>query len=151
MNPLQAVKYLNITPPAAAVDDASFVTAEIDRLGFDYCTIVCILGSIDATMAALKVQESDTSGAGFTDVSGTVFGTDKDIDEATAALPIATDDNKIEVFQIDCRHLKRYLDVVATAGNGAAGTFMCILAILSKAKEAPNTSAEAGAEHVVRV
>lgn len=133
-------KYVAVTPPNAILDDASATTNEIDTLGFDYCTILVQLGATDIAMAALKVQESDTSGSDMADITGLVAsGSTGD-----GRLPTATDDNKVFAFFIDLRGRKRYLDVVATAGNGSLGTYVSAVAILSRAKDAPLSSAEQG-------
>ena len=147
----QATKYINVIPPDAIVDNASWTTTEIDTKDFDYCTVVVNLGATDIAAAALKMQESDTSGSGFADITGTVFGTATTTDAATSVLPTATDDNDIFVFEIDLRGRMRYLDLVATAGDGTAGTFASAIAILSRAKDAPITGAERGANQVLRV
>jgi hypothetical protein len=147
----QNTKYVSITPPAAIVDDASYTTAEVDTLGFDYATIVVYLGATDIAMTALKVTESDSSGSGHADVTGLVFGTSDNIAGSTSALPSADDDNTFQIFEIDLRDRKRYLDVVATAGNGSAGTFATILCILSRAGESVDTAAERGADEIVRL
>ena len=55
MNPLQNVKLVNLTPPAAIVDDASFTVAELDTKGWDYAQIVVQLGATDTAMTALAV------------------------------------------------------------------------------------------------
>jgi len=151
MNPLQNTKLVPITPPAAIVNNGSYTTAEIDTAGWDYCQIICFLGATDIAMTALKVTESDASGSGHADVTGLVMGTSTDIDGNTSALPSATDDNKFVTFDIDLRGRKRYLDVTATAGNGSTGTFLAILAQLSRGKEAPNSVAERGCDTVLRV
>lgn len=144
----QAVRYFNITPPAAIVDNADFTTNVIDTVAngvkFDYLTIVVQLGATDIAMTALKVQQSDASGSGFADITGTVGGTD-------FTLPSATDDNGFVVFNIDLRGKKRYFDLVATAGNGAAGTFMSAVGILSRAKVGPNSATDSNALAVVTV
>ena len=144
MNKLQTVKMLNIVPPAAIVDNASFTTTEIDTAGYDYATVVCSLGASDIAMTALKMQESDASGSGFADITGHVYGTSTDIDGSTSALPTATDDNGVFTFELDLKGRKRYLDLVATAGDGAAGTYMSALVILSKADEVPTTVSARG-------
>lgn len=151
MVPAQNVKFVSVTPPAAIVDDASYTTAAIDTLGYDYCTIVVQLGATDIAMVALKVQESDASGSGFADVSGLNFDGDADIDSGVAALPAADDDNKFFVLEVDCRKRKRYLDLVATAGDGAAGTFMAAHAVLSRAEITPTNISDRGAGSILRV
>lgn len=119
MNNLQNVKVVNVTPPAAIVDNASFATTTIDTLGFNKVAIYFQLGATDIAMTALKVQESDDSGmSGAADITGAVYGA-----SGAPALPTATDDNKIFGFFIDLKGRKRYLDVVATAGDGSTGTF----------------------------
>lgn len=131
----QNCKFVNVTPPAAIVDNASYTTNEIDTLGYDYCTIICSLGATDIAMAALKVQESDTSGSGYADITGATFA---------SALPSATDDNKMYAFYIPLQGRKRYLDLVATAGDGTTGTFMSAIAILSRAEQTPSSATARG-------
>jgi hypothetical protein len=151
MNDLHAAKFAQVIAPVAIVDDASWTTAAIDTLDYDYCTIVFNLGATDIAMAALKVQESDASGSGYADITGATCDGGTDIDGNTAALPSATDDGNVIVFQIDLRGRKRYLDLVATAGNGSAGTFASAVAILTKAAVAPESVADAGCETLIRV
>lgn len=144
----QAVRYFNITPPAAIVDAADFTTNVIDTVAngvkFDYLTVVVQLGATDIGLTALKMQQSDASGSGFADITGTVGGTD-------FTLPSATDDNGFVVFNIDLRGKKRYFDLVATGGNGTLGTFMSAVAILSRAKIGPNSATDSNALAVVTV
>ena len=119
MNNLQNVKVVNVTPPAAIVDNASFSTTTIDTFGFNKLAVYFSLGATDIAMTALKLQESDDSGmASAADITGAVYGA-----SGYAALPTATDDNKIFGFFIDLKGRKRYIDVVATAGDGSTGTY----------------------------
>ena len=151
MVPAQDCKWVSVTPPAAIVDNASYTTAEIDTAGFDYAEIVVYLGASDIAMTALAVTESDTSGSGHANVTGLIWGTSNNVDGSASELPSATDDNSFQVAQIDLRARKRYLDVTATAGNGTLGTFAVIFCRLSRAKISPSTSAETGADEVLRV
>lgn len=151
MNHLQATKIVNVIPPVARVDNASWTTTEIDTKGYDYATIVINLGATDVTLAALKVQESDTSGSGFADVTGLIYGTSTGINGTTAALAGTGADDDVYLFEIDLRNRKRYLDVVATAGNGTAGTFASGVCLLSRAKNHPQTATERGVANVLRV
>lgn len=145
-------KFVSITPPAAIVDNASYTTAAVDTKGFDYATIYCYLGATDVDMTALKVQESDDSGmSGAADVTGLVYGTSTNKAGTTSALPISTDDNLCFAFSIDLRGRKRYLDVVATAGNGSTGTYMTAFAMLSKAEMSADTAAQRGLADVLQV
>lgn len=150
MNHLQATKIVNVIPPVAIVDNASWTTTEIDTKGFDKATIVINLGATDVAMAALKVQESDTSGSGFADVTGLVYGTSTNIAGSTSSLP-GTTNNAVYTFEVDLRGRKRYLDVVATAGNGTAGTFASGVCVLSRATNHPQTAAEKNIADELRV
>lgn len=133
-----------VTSPAVIVDNAALTTNVIDTLGFDRLEIMVIIGALDIAMTVLKLQESDVA-ASFTaltsgaDISGSVGGTD-------FTLPIATDDNKIFVFDLNLVNTarKRYIDVSATMGDGAAGTYCAIIYRLSKAKNTPDTDTLAG-------
>jgi hypothetical protein len=144
-------KIVNLTPPAAIVDNTSFTVAELDTLDWDYCRIIVILGATDIAMTALAVTESDTSASGHANVTGLVFGTSANIAGSTSALPVATDDDDLFGFDIDLRYRKRYLDVTATAGDGSAGTYAVIIAIRSRGRIAPDTTAERGFNQILRV
>ena len=140
MNNLQNVKVVNVTPPAAIVDNASFATTTIDTLGFNKVAIYFQLGATDIAMTALKVQESDDSGmSGAADITGAVYGA-----SGAPALPTATDDNKIFGFFIDLKGRKRYLDVVATAGDGSTGTFGACIAELYNGNVTSDDATERG-------
>jgi hypothetical protein len=148
----QQDKWVSVTPPAAIVDNASLTTAIIDTKGYAYARIFCYLGATDIAMTALKVQESDDSGmSGAADVTGLVAGTSTNIAGSTSALPSSTDDNKCFVFEIDLRGRKRYLDLVATCGDGAAGTYATCFALLSRAADVPQTATERGFGDILRV
>lgn len=151
MNPLQNIKFVNLTPPAAIIDNASATVAELDTKGWDYAQIVMLLGATDIAMTALTVTESDTTGSGHANVTGLIVGTSTEIDGGTSVLPISTADNGIVCFDIDLRGRKRFLDMTVTAGDGSAGTYLAIFAILSRGKEAPTTMAERGCIQVLRV
>lgn len=147
----QLSKFVSVTPPQAIVDNAAWTTAEIDTKGFDYATIYAYFGAMDIAAVALKIQESDTSGSGFADVSGLVYGTSTNIAGSTSALPSATDDNKCFAFEIDLRGRKRYLDLSATGGDGAAGTFLCAFAMLWRAEDYGASASERGFGDILRV
>lgn len=139
MNVLQQTKQVLVTPPAAIVDNADFTTNTIDTAGYGKIAIFFALGATDIAMTALKVQESDASNMGAAaDITGCVFGA-----SGAPALPTADDDNKIFGFFINLAGRKRYLDVVATAGNGSLGTFGAAWAVLYNG-EIPNTATERG-------
>lgn len=137
-------KMVAITPPAAIVDNASFTTAAIDTLGYKLCIINVLFGAMDIAMAALKVQESDDSGmSGAADVAGAVAGTSDNDAGSASTLPSATADNKFFQFVVRCGGArKRYLDLVATGGDGTAGTFMAAWAELWDGESDPITASE---------
>ncbi len=137
MNALQNVKVVNVTPPAAIVDNASFTTNSIDTAGYGKLAVYFSLGATDIAMTALKLQESDDDSS-YGDITGCVYGA-----SGAAALPTADDDNKVFGFFVNLAGRKRYIDVVATAGNGAAGTFGTCIAVLYNG-EGINTAAERG-------
>lgn len=153
MHPALSSKLVNVGFAEAILDNASLTTAEIDTKGWDYCKIVVRLGTTDIAMAALKVQESDTSGSGFADIDETDFSdaTQSDMDGNALSLPAAGDDDNFFVFCIDCRARKRYLDLVATAGDGTNGSWIFAWAELYRGSEGPNTASEMGADTVVVV
>jgi hypothetical protein len=136
-------KLVAITPPGAIVDDASLTTQSVDTQGFGFARIFVFLGATDIAMAALKVQESDND-SDYSDVTGLVCGTSYKDTGVASALPSATDDNKFVVFDVDLRGRKRYLDLVATCGNGSNGTYVCAWAELYRGENVPATAAQAG-------
>lgn len=103
------------------LDNATATSYVIDTAGVDFVNIDVVIGATDIALTALKVQESDaitnsttlTSGA---DITGLVYGA-----SGAAALPTATDDNKIFSFEINTQGRKRYLQLIAVAGNGTTG------------------------------
>jgi hypothetical protein len=149
-------KVFNAIRPAAIVNNTAFTSQVIDTQGFAYLEIWAVLGSIDATMAVLKVQEADaktnaTTLTSGTDITGTVVGTDNNDAGSASALPTSSDGNKVWKFEIDLRGRKRYLQLQATAGNGASGTFLTAVAELSRGAQVPTLAADKGAAAVMRV
>lgn len=102
------------------LDNATATSYVIDTAGVDFVNIDVVIGATDIAMTTLKVQESDaitnsttlTSGA---DITGLVYGANG------STLPSATDDNKIFSFEINTQGRKRYLQLIAVAGNGTTG------------------------------
>ncbi len=152
MKPCDA-KWVNVVIPAAIKDDASFSGTEIDTLGYSYLEVAVQVGATDIAMAALKVGEYDTTGGdggSYTDITGLVFGTSKNSAGSTSALPTATDDNDIFLFNIDLKGRKRFLMLTATAGNGSTGTYLSAIGRLSNAEAGPVTAAQFGANQVLQ-
>lgn len=146
----QNVKLVRVTDPDVIKDNVVFVTEEIDTLGFEYCQVYCYFGDTDIAMAVLKMQESATSGSGFVDITGQIYGTSTGVGGSASTLPSATDDNTFVCFDIDLRNRERYLDLSATAGNGALGTYMSAFAILSRGHDTPMTATERGCGQILR-
>lgn len=132
----QASKFVAITPPAAISDNATLTTASIDTKGWDYCDIIVHFGAMDIAMAALKLQQSDDDSS-YADVTGGDFS-------VSGTLPSGTADNTFVGWHVNLVGKKRYLDVVATTGDGAAGTYVTIFAILSRAEQMPSSASGRG-------
>lgn len=144
-----AEKVVNLTPPAAIVNNGSLTVNVLDTFGYDYAVIEVTLGATDIALTALKIQESDvkasgTSLTGGADVVGTRFGTDNNDTGVASTLPSATDDNNVFSIFLDLRGRKRYLLPVVTVGNGTAGAFATVTGRLSRAQRSPQDAASAG-------
>lgn len=134
----QNMKIVAVTPPGAIVDNAALTTASIDTLGYDYADIFVHFGAMDIAMVALKLQEADAD-TGYADITGGDFSV------SPATLPSATADNTFLAWHVNLAGgRKRFLDVVATGGDGSAGTYCTIFAVLTRARNVPNTAAKRG-------
>lgn len=134
------------TLPTAAVGATATSTLTIDRLGFDHVSVSAIRASNASTVFAsvLKVEESDASGSGYSDVTALVGG-----GTGGFSIPAVTDTDAAAIVKldIDARAKKRYLRVSMTPGASAT---LAIVAGLSKAEESPSTVGEKGViGHVV--
>lgn len=148
--------FFSVTPPAAIVDNAALACNVIDTLGYDYCEVFVYHGATDIADVACKVQESDTKSNTTTltsgaDVTGLVYGTSTNIAGSTSSLPSSTADNTCHKFEIDLKGRKRYLLPAVTAGDGAAGTYFAIFALLSKAEVQPTSASGRGYADILRV
>ena len=148
--PSQKQKLVNLTPPAAIVDDASLTVAELDTEGFDRVQIVLIMGATDIACTAAKLTESNAAGSGHADITNSIYGTAADVAGDTSSLPAADDDNGFFVWDVDLRYRKRYIDATITVGDGTAGGFYTVIAILSRGDEAPVGVSERGCAGYIR-
>lgn len=130
----QAQKYVGITPPAAIVDNAAFTTASVDTLGYDYAQVIVYFGAMDIAIAAMKLRESDDDST-YTDVTGGDY---------SGSLPSASADNTFYAWNVDLRGKKRYLDVSLTGGDGTAGTYATVIAVLSRGATNPSSATGRG-------
>ena len=138
MNRLQDCKFINVTPPAAIVDNALFVTASVDTRGWNEAAFIASFGAMDVAAVLFKLRESDDDSA-YTDVSGADFSV------SPLTLPSATSDNTIFGIFVRCGGgRKRYLDLTVQGGDGAAGTYLSVTAILSKGVNGPDSATERG-------
>lgn len=124
---IQAFKFVNIVPPAVALNNGSAVNLnQVDTLGYGTATFLIQAGAVGADMTACKITECDTTGGAYTDVTsggGTTFKT-------------ATDANGMQIISLPLMGArKRYMRIVATAG--AASTYISAVCILSDAQQAP--------------
>lgn len=136
-------KVLAITPPGAIVDNASLTTSSIDTQGFRWLDVYVHLGATDIAMAALKLQEADAD-SGYADITGANFASGTLSDGTAAALPSASNDNKFFAFRVDLRGRKRWIDLVATGGDGTAGAYITAWAVLSRAEAMPSSMSQRG-------
>lgn len=136
-------KPVAVAMPTALVDNSAVTTTEVDTDGFDYCSFYVYIGATDIALTDLVVQETDTAGSGYTDVTPTDFTSSSQVDvEGTAlALPSATADTTWRVIHINLVGRKRYLDLDITVGDGTAGGWYYAFAILSRGKAQPLTNA----------
>lgn len=131
-------KIVAIIQPTAINDDSPWTAVDVDTLGWRHLTLVFQLGAADIAVAALKAQECDTSNGTFADISGADFSV------SPATLPSATDDNKLFAIHVDLKGKKRYIRLVATAGNGAAGSYASAFGILSRPEISPSSASGRG-------
>lgn len=124
--------------PAAAVGSTATATLTIDRLGFDHVSVSAIRASNASTVFAsvLKVEESDSSASGYSDVTALVGGGTGGF---TIPAVTATESSAVVQLDIDCRAKKRYLKVSMTPG---ASSTLALVAGLSKAEVAPVNAAQ---------
>jgi len=147
----QNTKIVDIGFAEALIDNASLTTAAVDLKGWDYCQVFVRVGTTDIAMTACKIQDCDTSGGSYSDVTGLIWGTSENSAGSTSTLPSATDDGSYFVFDIDCRKVDRFIDLVATNGDGTAGGFLSAFAILSRGESTPVTASERGAAEILRI
>jgi hypothetical protein len=137
------LKFALLTPPQLKDNGDLASNTYVDTAGFGHVRFLIATGAIDAALgstaetAAPKIEECDTTGGSYTDVSG-----------AALADAIAdTEDSSLFAIDVDLtKSHKRYMQVNAPhAGDGTAGVTACIIAILSRPiGNTPATAAECG-------
>lgn len=130
-NHLEGTK--TVAKVASVATDGGAFSHEIDTYGADYVSVDVVYSTFTATSTAfstsLKVQHSDTSGSGQTDIL-----------TATAVAGVTTG-HHVARFNVDMRGKKRYLTVV---GNPAKPATVASVARLSKLEDEPYNAASAG-------
>jgi hypothetical protein len=139
---IQNVKYALALAPQS-INDTDTDGTEIDTLGYSYLTIVFLYGASTTAMQNLSLRSSTTSGGTFNELAGSRFGTDASASAGnTPALPSASDDNKVYVWNVSLFNKNRYWKI--RVDPGAAATLVGAVAILSRGAQAPNTDTERG-------
>jgi len=135
---LQQTKKFQLIWPQARINNAAVMSASVDRKGFNYAIVRVSIGATDIAFTTFKLQESDDNTT-FTDIPGADFSV------APLAPPTSAATNTLWEWQVDLRgSRKRYLKPALTVGNGTSGAFVSAVAELSRAEQAPATTAAQG-------
>lgn len=141
MTLLQMLKAHRAIDPAI-VDNAAAEGRVIDKQDFDNAKGVLFLiltGDLDVSLSTLKVQQSETK----TDAT-TLGGTPADVIDVTDK-PGATDDNEIRAVYVPMSAwTQRYLQLQATAGDGANGVNLAAVALADRIGQSDGSAADLG-------
>ena len=145
----QNTKKVLLVPPQLKNDGDLAGNTYVDTAGWGYLEILLITGTTDIALGSTAeatepvIEECDTTGGSYTEISGAVL-----------SAVIADDDDdtikQIDVNLADKTH-KRYMRIKAPrAGDGTNGVNFCAIAILSKPQTGPTSATERGLdEHVI--
>lgn len=127
-----------ISPAAAGTDNTAYVSQIVDRLGFDSCEFIILLGAntdADATFAVLFEDGDAANLSDHTPVDDAqLLGT-----EALAGFTAADDDNKVK--KIGYIGSKRYCRVTITpSGNNSGNIFLAGLWLLGHPRDMPTAN-----------
>jgi len=144
---LKALKFGLLTYPQLKDNGALANNTYIDTQGLSALLILIQIGAIDigfgSTAASTPplVEECDTTGGGYTAVTGA----------ALSACPGANDDGKMYGIYVDLSKThKRYMQVQApTAADGTAGVAAAIVAIGFPSDVMPRSAAEMGLAELI--
>lgn len=114
------------TTTAGAAGTSAITSAAVDTAGFDGCLFIVPVGAVvSGAVTSLKVQQCDTSGGSYADLTG------------TAQTIADTDDDK--VFYVDVfRPAEQFLKLVVSRATQNA-TIGGIIAVLYNAANRPTT------------
>ena len=126
--------------PTSTTASSGTATLTIDTLGYDHASVTVARASNASTTFAsvLKVEESDSSGSGYSNVTALVGGGTGGFTIPTVSDTAATSVVKMD---IDTKAKKRYLKVTATP---AVSVNTIVTARLSRGENAPSSASEAG-------
>lgn len=139
MKRLQATKVVQLTGPVSATDPTENYA---DTAGFDEALIILNLGAVGGSgISAAKMQECDTSGGSYTDISGANFAGGTDIEGNTSVVPAAANDDEVWLFDINLLATKRYIKLILDSATNAS--LVSAVAVLGRAEIGPaNTNAD---------
>lgn len=134
--------------PTAAVGATATATLTIDTLGYDHASVSVLRASNASTVFAnvIRVEESDESGSGYSNVTALVGGGTGGF-SIPAIAASATGSASILKMDVDTRARKRYLRVQYTPGASAT---VAIVARLGRGEVSPATASEAGVVGLIR-
>ena len=136
MRPIQATKKVLLVPPQLKDNGVPSGLTYVDTAGWEHVEFEFVIGTTDiATTAAPKITECETAGGSYTDVTGAALADAISATEADSIFLISVDLTKAHM---------RYMKPSITAGDGTAGTNLCVIATLSRPIDAPRTAAQRG-------
>ena len=146
MQVTQTLKVDQLILPGAIVNSGSWTSQAIDMTGAHEALVTFNLGALDAAITALKLQECDTSGGSYTDISGADYSATGNV------LPTASDDNKIWAWYVSYRGgRKAFLKIVATIGTGSTGGYATATVVHGRIEQAPYDATTAGAAQLLTI
>lgn len=132
---IQGMKTVAALQPET-LSNGSGTAVEIDTQGYQHLKVFIVTGTMAASsnISVCKLQQSDTSGSGFADVSGAAL--------ASGDLDAGTDD-AVAAIEVDLRGgvYERYFQLVVTE-SGTANAPVAAIAVLSRPNpiQVPNTA-----------
>jgi hypothetical protein len=133
----QNLKVVANTNGPALVGQTATVTMVVDRIGYDQASVLVMKAPAAAATSfasVLKVEESDASGSGYSDVTAMV----KDGTGGFTMDAVSTTAASVVKMDIDCKARKRYLRVTMSPDVSAT---VSVVALLSRGEEYPYDAA----------
>ena len=127
--------------PAAAIGATATAALTIDTVGYDYASITVLRASNSSTTFAnvLKVEQSDSSGSDYSNLTPFVMGTTGGF-TVPAITAAGTASTSVVKLDINTKALKRYLKVSYTPGASAN---VAITGRLSRGEASPANASQA--------